>query len=295
MNNTKTRVLLVGLGLVLTMAACKTSSEGSPTPADLAVADLAVRSDLHAEAQGSMGGHLKVWIEPGDLMSSVGTSPLRVVVSMLGAKVGTNFLDKLAANVVLKTYPQRQPVAVTTVSHDVKFGTWERPYVLVTPKAPLADQWHVLMLEPFPKSVAAPAAGTDLDLNGSMYVRFHPGSAPVLARIGGCKKADGYITVALSFSEKIQAVPPEPIVSIKQQGVSLGCTFAPPSTKRISARCPKLSFTTPLEIIVGTGLVSISAGAKPVTALDGKSIGTISFVPATAKTVNDCFGWKPPF
>lgn len=116
----------------------------------------------------------------------------------------------------------------------------------------------------------------------------------MLSTIGVCRNEDGKYSVDLRFSENVKTTTAvKQIVTIEQQGVSLGCSLVA-SSKGVYALCSTLSATTQLDVGVASGLVSTSAGAKHVTALDGKATGTISFVPASFKTSDMCYGGRVP-
>lgn len=147
-----------------------------------------------------------VQLEPADLTTSVGDSPLHILVSNLGAPVGDELLKEIAASVTLKTWPEMVPVPVLTANAIDVAGANEDQYahVYLQSAARLTDRWYALVVDALPAGVDWPTyANVFVDAKGSRMTRFRVGSQPTVASLRSVIKDAGKQVVYVDFSERI--------------------------------------------------------------------------------------------
>jgi hypothetical protein len=155
-----------------------------------------------------------VQMVPPDMTSSVGNTPLQILVYNGGEAVGKEILDELAKRVRLVTWPENIPVDVTTVIQDFaprrenNFPVYGSATISVRPSGPLADRWYFLHLASLPSSVRIASAVHISTLpDGRVGARFGTGSDPRLAWVRRCTR-QGEGKIAVDFSESVDASSP---------------------------------------------------------------------------------------
>ena len=136
-----------------------------------------------------------VWLEPVDLTTSVGETPLRLSVDNLGAPVGEGRLAEIAAEFSLVEWPEMRSVKTTVDSRDLEteaFG--RRTFVTIRPEAPLAGRWYALRLAKVPSGFTVPTIAETAAGTGPLLARFRPDSYPTLTGVRICQKGDSAST-----------------------------------------------------------------------------------------------------
>lgn len=147
-------------------------------------------------------------LEPVDLTTSVGGSPLHVLISNLGAPVGIGVLNQIAASVTLRTWPELElvPTSVSKIS-DVSGKSDEDQFahIYLEPVSPLADRWYALHVDVLPSGTATWSAFPHVWslTNGSRVSRFRTGSEPVVASVRVYQKEENAQVAYIDFSERI--------------------------------------------------------------------------------------------
>ena len=213
-----------------------------------------------------------ITLEPGDLLSSTGETPIRAVVNFVTLDVDDKILQDVAASLVLTELDSKKAVPFSTQVFKPTDGNTKRVFVVVTPVQPIAAVWHVLSLTNLPpkfKFGGVPASDPTI---GKYAVRFNPASRPTLTAIVKCDKGASVSSVIVSFSENIQSAKStgESLVSLDQPSTGKQCDLIPAGPKGssgISFSCNGFA-ASPWQFKLKPGLLGASgAGA---TTLDGK-------------------------
>jgi hypothetical protein len=230
-------VLLLFVGLCLGCRAGSHSAAGkSPTDQTFAPADQSGESKFPSSAAAEpVRPPPTIIIQPTDLTSSVGTSPIVVGVDNLGDRVGNDILGLLAKEIRLQD-AQGAPVPIGTTIMDASGSTYgpsgyrtnEIARIVVVPQSPLKNEWHVLRISATPAGLAWPGL-SDMETlpDGSRGVRVAPGSHPTPTSIRLCDKGQGLWVTIVDWSERI--VYPEDVRTIADvQEESSGLTSCVP-------------------------------------------------------------------
>lgn len=147
-----------------------------------------------------------VQLQPSDLTTSVGQGPFQVVVSNLGAPVGSALLNQIAKSIVLKTWPEQGVVSATVSKTVDALGSQDADqfaHIYVTPAAPLADRWYAFSIDALPDGAVWPTTSNVLALNsGSHVTRFRVGPEPIVSGVRAYDKAKGTV-IYVDFSERV--------------------------------------------------------------------------------------------
>jgi hypothetical protein len=233
-----------------------------------------------------------LWLQPGDLSTAVGDTPIRAWIDNLGAPVGAEVLRDVASRLELRQYPSLLSVPFEVVTYDPPVVTAppdpttkgvdvqrqdpgeRRAYVELRPLTPLTDSWYVVALKSKPESVGLAPWSAPKPPVGTYAARFARGSAPVLSRLLLCNKGDRLRGI-FEFSENIQTPVGrvESHVRIENPRTGAACAHASsgpvPNTsmKWVDQDCTGFSPTETLRIIINPGLTSTQG--RPVTMLGG--------------------------
>jgi hypothetical protein len=168
-------------------------------------------------------------------------------------------LVDLGARVRLRTWPEGAPILATNQAGTGAFPTDK--VVRVTPAVTLEDRWHVLLLHSLPPSFVV---WTKLE-DGTVGVRFRPGSHPRVAKVDLCPGDVPGGKVIISFSEPVQP-PPDGVVSFAISGRSTACDLYDSRSDGLYFFCAELTDKAPLTLSLGAGIVAMSGAVlEPVT------------------------------
>jgi hypothetical protein len=193
-----------------------------------------------------------VQLEPLDLTTSVGSSPLHILVANAGDPVGAELLQRIADTVKIKTWPELDDVSATVseiTDTTGNSGEDEYAHIYLAPSSQLSDRWYALYVEKLPQGVAWPVYSSTLTLaDGSHVSRFRIGSEPVVASVrvlqGAQKRA-----VYVDFSERISGDSSLVGLSYARNGVATSC---------------KAQSMTPAAVSTATdGSSGVSTNTKP--------------------------------
>ena len=218
-----------------------------------------------------------LWFDPAD--GETARHEMDIVVTADGNLSDAAFAD-LAKRLFLKTWPERTPVAATTVINPA--GGGEREARLTATDA-LDDRWYVAGIDALPPHVVPQTRMPD----GAVGARFRPGSHPRIRQISFCKKQDPAATALLiDFSEPITAsAPPGGLVSVAFAGRAVSCVFVTTLIATSELVCPELASAASVT-------VSISAGFSGAT---GEPLPPGSWDIDIAKlTAGQCPYFSPP-
>lgn len=99
--------------------------------------------------------------EPADIMSSVGaTTPTVKVLSR-----DADLVAKISTLAHIVTWPARKPITVD-VSVQMPDNRTEYATISLSPKSPLADEWHALTLDALPIGTGTPVYLQRVDWSG---------------------------------------------------------------------------------------------------------------------------------
>lgn len=153
-----------------------------------------------------------IQIQPLDLTSSVGASPIVVGLNSSGRPVGEALLKALASEIRLYELDAGNEIAITTTIQDVSSETYgpggyprsQLASVRVEPKEPLRDVWHVVKVLAVPPGVERPRFSALQTLpNGTLGARFAAGSHPRPSAIRVCSKEKDVVVAIVDWSERI--------------------------------------------------------------------------------------------
>jgi hypothetical protein len=148
-----------------------------------------------------------IQLEPDDLTTATGQTPLQVIVSNLGAPVGPDLLGQIARAVTLKTWPNMVDVPITVSKIVDATGTSDQDefaHIYFSTSNPLADRWYALSVLSLPAGAKWTKFANVLTLkDGSRVSRFRPGSDPVVAGIRVYAKDSSKEVVYVDFSEHV--------------------------------------------------------------------------------------------
>jgi hypothetical protein len=170
-----------------------------------------------------------IQLEPMDMMTAIGSSPLHVLVSRLGTAADAgDVLERVAAAVALRTWPEFEEVP-TTVSKSIEAsGSNEHAgygHVHLQPTTPLTDRWYALVLESVPSGVELPAFASVHETDSGKHVaRFRVGSQPVVTGLRVYEKEGQKHVVYVDFSERVVGDAQSVVVT----GRSFRCQGTPP-------------------------------------------------------------------
>jgi hypothetical protein len=261
-----------------------------------------------------------LWLQPGDLMTAIGDTPVRAWLDNLGSPVDANVLSAVAFALELREYPSMKlvavdkieynpPVITTPIDDPMKSTTGppapgssdERAYVELRPKAPLAKSWHVLSLSSVPSGLRLAPWSAPTPPAGAYAARFHLESQPVLSRMLICKKDAGFHRVVFEFSENVQPVAGtkiEALVKVTQPSTGRTCTVVgsgpiPASSMRwVDQSCENFAETATWTINLLPGLVS--PVGRAVTTFDGATaVQRTLDLTALPDVDNTCKAWRP--
>jgi len=294
------RIACTALALVLCTGAwaCTDRSKGQPPAPDLARAP-----DLAGPVKGSWLPHLR--FEPPDLTSSIGTTPLRVVIDEnkgVGKLLAPGGLATVASLVSLHTYPGDAVVPTTLQLKQAQNIQGEGELVgetaiTLVPAKPLSPQWYALVVSPaaaqlvfFPDPVAPWAKKLP---DGRLIVRFHPSVQPVVSVVQVCEARLG---VGITFSERVVFTKKlEDQFEITQGGKQL-CQPDYPAENSYTGyvwQCPTLDPSLPLTVTIADGIVSNTPAHVPLSEVKGGPPQPIQFVPDQHPGIG-CWTWTPP-
>lgn len=204
---------------------------------------------------------------PSDLTSAVGAMPLQISIDNHSDAAGGELLAPIAAEVGLVSWPEGDPVPVTTALEEFEpraedgyqvFGSGK---VIVTPSAPLEERWYFLYLPGAPPTVDLAGAPQLRKLaDGRAGVRFTTGSDPQVTWVRRCL-AEGlpFGKIVVDFSENV-VLGSAQALTVEASGA---CT-RPISDdtdltgKSFTFACDGLSTDTPIRVFVADTVTGIS-------------------------------------
>lgn len=296
------------LGIVicgLWMGGCSTSKEQPPKQksVDESVPPPAELGQRVPSTPGPSRPDPIVWLDPGDMLTSVGASPIRAWVDNDGSPVDPRLLDAIAANLELREYPslavvpattsiynpQEQPVSTeSSASKDASVvgqggargsSQNERAYVQLAPSKALQLSWYVVSLRNIPNGVRLAPWSAPTPPSGAYAARFHTGSQPVLTRALFCQKGGEQWRSILEFSENIKVAGDstvDALVEIDQPGSGKRCKYASAgplansSMRWLDMDCVGFSKSGSVRVAINPGLES--AAGVPVRRFDGSTV-----------------------
>lgn len=270
-------------------------------------------SELGREIAGSSGTQLPtLWLQPADLMTSTGDTPIQILLDNGGRPVATGVLSTLAASAELRSYPDMKLVPVDIVPHNtselilpddhptkgttppnlVPPSPLEHAFIELRPKSRLPESWYVLSLSKVPSEVRAVPWAAAKPLAGVYAVRFHTGSHPVVKRLLVCDKGAGATKVVYELSENVQASAGvndgASLFSARQEKARCGAVTAGPatsSTRWLQVSCENVDPAEPWKVRLGAGLVSRSG--VPLTTFSGASTLEHTFLSSSLPQSSD--------
>ena len=240
-----------------------------------------------------------LWLEPGDLLTSTGPTPIRAWLDNQGDPVSEALLAEVANELQLSAYPSLEPIAFDVVTQNVTPvavapnsankqasdeqaraipstpSSGDRAYIEVQPKGSLASSWYIFSLKSIPTGVRVAPWSAPNPPVGGYAVRFHTGSQPVLVRALFCEKAPGHHRAILEFSENLKASGDfETLVSVEQPATKTKCVHGtsgpvPAASMRwIDQDCHGASKSDPWRLSIRPGLES--ANGTPLRRFAGE-------------------------
>lgn len=158
-----------------------------------------------------------LWFEPGDGMTHVEGTPVRVGVRSLSFARGTALLASLGDQIRLETWPEREavPARVSIDAPRTDEPTTEgEAIVTLTPRAPLPDRWYVVTAKsPSIDLEATPGAPVARIAARTIGARFRTGSEPRVAAVRVCGEgaaARVFLDLSEAVSDPLAATGDDP-------------------------------------------------------------------------------------
>lgn len=150
-----------------------------------------------------------VRLEPVDLVTSFGETPLQVWIEPNGHSLDEESLSQVVKRVSLLTWPERVsiPVRIRYKPRSGVPGEDQFARIFIEPEERLADRWYALSLEnpPAPFRMANDPGNFEEISRGVYVARFRTGSEPIVSALREYAKEDVRI-VYVDFSERVQLV-----------------------------------------------------------------------------------------
>jgi hypothetical protein len=269
------KTLTLFMATLIALAACNKTEQTTPVPPP--TPDIGGGSALYTP---------RLRFSPPDLQTSVGTTPLRIVIDEgPGTKsISDQDLNDLAGKASLETYPGgvRQQVKVQVMRAALTDG--QIAAIVLQPTAALTHQWYAMRLSSPPTGLVdvkfANVTGMHRDANGDLVSRFHPGAQPVVQYMGFTGSPPNY--AGIKFSENVDfTVAGTSLFEFEQGGKTISYTASGPQVSApaqdIVFAAP-LSLTQPLTIVIKPGIVSSALSKEPLGAPGGKPLAPITIV-----------------
>lgn len=270
---------------LLAMSCAPAPSPAVVMPEDVEVAQASADSDVASGTElgtGPMWGAIALSVDPTDRSTSWGTKPLRIWLNKGFAWVPDESVKAVAPVLRLQntdgtvvptdTKIHLSPLGVTPEGSGKDGGnsaTDPEPdaYVDLVPKAPLASQWHEIVVTALPEGVVAkPGAFLPPEQKALPTVRFHPGSAPTPTSVALCSKA-GKVSASVKLSEVVLGEF-EKFVTITPPKGTCTSLETPVDVPTVSVR-----FTCTTDTQVGAWQLALNPGVKGVAG------GSLAFWP----------------
>lgn len=289
--NRSRRHNLAGLGFAAP-AAMRTRTWIAPTGPALVLSALAlVGCGSGAENTGPPRPRPVVSMTPSDLTSAVGAAPLQIAIDNYSAAVGVSLLGPVAAEVGLVSWPEGDPVRVTTELQAFEprrengFDVFGSGKITVAPGAPLEDRWYFLYLAGAPADVELAGAPRLRKLaDGRAGVRFTLSSDPRMTWVRRCL-VDGETSgkVVVDFSE-IVVLDSAEALTVETSGACTRPTVGDRDGigNSFSFACDGLTSNTPIRVVVANTVVA--DGGRPVR---GAGV-PMDFPPVAFEPGSDC-------
>jgi hypothetical protein len=243
----------------------------------------------------------KLRLEPADLLSSTGSTPVRAVIKedkAFGRVLKQGDLNTLASLISLQTYPEGTAVNTTIRLEAAQNVQTEGDLVGETaitfaPVIPLTSTWHALVVSPAAgKLVSLPeeplAKSTE---EGRVIARFHPASQPTVRMVQVCKSSP--IGIGITFSENVSLEKtPEETFTLTQDGMA-ACSLQREYSSTYVMTCPGLDFQKPLSLEIAGLVTSTTPDKVPLTEVIGPNNKPIQFVPEKLVQHANCYEWTP--
>lgn len=161
-------------------------------------------------------------------------------------------LAELAASVAIETWPERVAVAGVQVLVDAADASPVGRVLRAGAPAALADRWYLARVTALPQGFVSYQRLDD----GTVGVRFRPGSAPRIREVQTCAKAGTGAKLLLYPSEPVRAERPiAEIVTVTQGGAVVPFSVNSVAQSDIELVCESLA-AGKAQVRVGPGLVA---------------------------------------
>jgi hypothetical protein len=246
--------------------------------------DLAQKRFEPARAGAPLAMQPLAALQPMDLMTSIGDTPIEITIVPRGTTVNDGFLNGVKNRIALATWPE-----MSAVGFDVSISNETSPKQLdngadvaprailrVRPAKPLDDRWYVVSLNAS-DLVEVPSIQAQMRLaNGAVGSRFRPGSEPALWGVRFAGKGPDEIVVMVDFSERLPSATLRQI-SLAQMGStgSLCELMEPtaaqaqdlPTAKTVTFLCRYVAPTAPIVVQFPNGVADRQVGANRTLSL----------------------------
>lgn len=209
----------------------------------------------------------RVQINPLDLSTSVGESPIELLVDNLGKPVGSAALEAIAKSVRLVTWPEEQPVASTYRTVDTTGSAGEDAYahVYIRPQATLEGRWYALVA-PDTLPNAQWMIFSDTNVKGSTrYSRFRPDSQLIVTSIRVYEEGKGS-TVYVDLSERVAGN----VSGVSLQGATCKADTIreAQSTNSVRFVCAESVSARAVQLAIAPGVQSLAGKSLEPSAVD---------------------------
>jgi hypothetical protein len=218
-----------------------------------------------------------VTIQPMDMMTSIGDSPLVVTIYPRGTTVDDAFIAAVKGRISLTTWPE-----MTAVPFDVSINNLASPAMLengaqvmprvelrIQPKLTLNDRWYVISLDPGNMVEISKVRGHTKMANGTVGSRFRTGSEPALWGVRFAPKGPDEMVVMVDFSERVASTTLSQLTLAQPGNQGASCDLLEPTAaqaadlptaKSVTFKCRNVAPTDPIVVQFPTGMAARQIG-----------------------------------
>jgi hypothetical protein len=223
-------------------------------------------------------------IQPMDLMTSLGDTPIEVTIVPRGTTVDDGFLKGLRSRIALATWPEMASVAFdVSISNETSPARFDngaevapRAILRVVPAKPLDDRWYIVSLNAADLVELGPVQAQMKLPNGAVGSRFRTGSEPALWGVRFAGKGPNEMVVMVDFSERLPSATLRQINLAQVGDTGSICELVEPTAaqaqdlptaKTVTFICRNMAPTAPIAVQFPDGVADRQTGPNRTLSL----------------------------
>ena len=222
-------------------------------------------------SRGGAPPNIRVAVEPGDLMTSVRTSPINIVLGLGVVNVPSEYADMMVTRVSIVDAAGAVVDATVRVKPEEEMGDATRRYVELTPSKPLESVWYSVKVDLRDLNLDPATGLVPTSVQGIYVSRFHPDSFPVLRALTTCLTEDEGALIRVEFSEPLKFFPDAANVRESPFGAYFDQTQCDLTPNQVEADSDSTTvYTFQCTNIRSADSVSVTLD-RPITSMSGLS------------------------